>query len=1112
MKCIVCLVCLLSLCAFSESKRFRVVWQDNPESEACVIWDQSNGSNPRLYYDKLDHGQNTGKYAFSSTPDKELDFRGMDNTYVYLKNLQPDTLYYFVVKDSNDTSERYFFRTAPATKKPFRFIQGGDSRNNRDVRQDGNRLVAKIRPLFVSFGGDMTSSGTSTQWKDWFSDWELSISDDGRITPIVPIRGNHEDSSEIPNLFGLHNRDAYYKITISDNLFCQYLLNSEINTEGSQKSWLESDLEANRGNVTFLSASYHKPMRPHVSSKSEGDDVYDAWADIFYDYRFDLLAENDSHCVKRTKRVKPSNSSGSDEGFIQAADGFVMIGEGCWGAPLRSGSDTKDWTLDSGSFNSFDMVDVHLNKIEIRTIDFSNESSVDALTSLDDTFEIPRNLKVWQASGGAVQTIEARDRGNEAPPTSNTIVFDKGSEWIYYDEQNGPAADWKEMSFDDSSWLRGDAELGFGDGDESTVLDFGGDSSNKTATYYFRKNFSLKSVDASTTLTMNLTYDDGCVIYVNGQEVKRVNMPSGAISHSTFAASTVGNNAETSLAIDSDFLNPGTNTIAVEVHNRSLTSSDISFDAKLSSNQDNVGVPDSGVSNQVFGYNSSWNFYDKASAPNSNWKNTNYDDSTWDSGDAELGFGDGDESTVLDYGGDSKNKTISYYFRKDFFLNSVDEQSKLTLDLIYDDGCVIYVNGQEVERVNMPSGTITHTTFAASTVNNNASTSVTVNSSFLLVGKNTIAIEVHNRSLTSSDISLNAKLSSNQFNTGEPKPPTETTVFDYDSQWIYYDKVEAPGNGWHQLSFDDSQWQNGNAELGFGDGDENTVLDFGGDSRNKTATYYFRKYFALTSVDSSSFLTLNLIYDDGCVIYVNGQEVERVNMPSGTITHTTFAASTVNNNASTSAIIPASFLESGINIIAIEMHNRSKGSSDISLNAQLISNQDNIGVLQDELFTNESKWSYYDDLVAPPGNWSSLSFDDSDWSEGNGQLGFGDGDENTVLDFGGDSSNKTAAYYFRRNFTLWDVEQVDSCSLDITFDDGCIIYINGQEVKRINMPTGDVSHTTFASGSSGDNALSRITVPLSTLKEGVNSIAVEVHNRSKRSSDISFDASLSITK
>lgn len=559
------------------TSRYRVVWQENPHTTAKVIWDQLSGQNPTIHYGKLDHGQKSNLYKNSKPANKHLAYKGMHNQSVRLTNLEPDTNYYFVITDTDSTSKRFFFKTAPAKPHPFKFVQGGDSRNNRNVRQNGNLLVAKIRPLFVSFGGDMIASGNDIQWQAWLDDWQLTIATDGRITPIVPIRGNHESPNQIPKLFALDNYHAYYKLNIGGNHFAQYLLNSEIDTNGDQKNWLTNDLAENNGQVTFLSASYHKPMRPHVSKKVEGNYVYDSWAQIFFNHRFDLLCENDSHCVKRTVPIKPSKAPGNDIGFTPDPEGYTVIGEGGWGAPLRPGSDTKSWTQDSSSFNHFDIITVKLDKLEIRTLNFKGSENASALTELDSPTDLPNGLNFWNPKGGTVKILKARKR--TATPQPTIIAFQ--SEWKYSDGPTYPNKNWITRDFDDSSWKSGKAELGYGDKDETTTLNYGTDKSNKPISYYFRKKFTLKSLKNINALSLNLSYDDGAIVYLNGKEVSRVNLPKGDITPTTLAPTTVINETLANIPIHKNFLVKGHNTLAIAVHNRSKDSSDISFDAEL---------------------------------------------------------------------------------------------------------------------------------------------------------------------------------------------------------------------------------------------------------------------------------------------------------------------------------------------------------------------------------------------------------------------------------------------------------------------------------------------------------------------------------------------------
>lgn len=167
------------------------------------------------------------------------------------------------------------------------------------------------------------------------------------------------------------------------------------------------------------------------------------------------------------------------------------------------------------------------------------------------------------------------------PMLGQTTLFDFGSNWNYYDNQNEPsdqgATDWNDVAYDDSSWSSGNAHLGYGDGDETTTIN------PNTYTVYVRHSFNVPDPSAYSSLNLDLVYDDGAVVYLNGSEVWRVNMPAGPISYNTFTPSTASDNSNISTTI-ADALITGTNVLAVEVHQRSSTSSDISFDFKLSGN------------------------------------------------------------------------------------------------------------------------------------------------------------------------------------------------------------------------------------------------------------------------------------------------------------------------------------------------------------------------------------------------------------------------------------------------------------------------------------------------------------------------------------------------
>ncbi|MHA7057701.1 fibronectin type III domain-containing protein [Aquimarina sp. M1] len=422
---------------YGSNDKYRLTLRDNPATSVVIGWNQISGSNPTVYYGTTDYGTDHSNYPNSKSPDRTVSYKGMNNTFARLTGLQPDTAYYFVVKDSQGTSDRFWFKTAPADKSRLSFIAGGDSRNNRTPRQNANRLVAKLKPHAVLFGGDMTDNDTNSQWQTWFNDWQLTTAPDGRMFPVVATRGNHEDNNNsVYNLFDTPSSSVYYALTFGDDLIRTYTLNTEISISGNQTTWLQNDLNANTG-VIWKIAQYHKPMRPHVSYKSEGNSQYNNWAQLFYDKGVKLVIECDAHTVKTTWPVRPGTGSGSDEGFIRDdQNGTVYAGEGCWGAPLRSNNDNKTWTRNSARFNQFKWIFVDEDKIETRTIKVDNAPQVGSVSN-NNVFQIPSNLDIWNPSNGSVVTINKGTTVDPDPDNGSIEVsISTGSDDVE-ERQNG---------------------------------------------------------------------------------------------------------------------------------------------------------------------------------------------------------------------------------------------------------------------------------------------------------------------------------------------------------------------------------------------------------------------------------------------------------------------------------------------------------------------------------------------------------------------------------------------------------------------------------------------------------------------------------------------------
>ena len=164
--------------------------------------------------------------------------------------------------------------------------------------------------------------------------------------------------------------------------------------------------------------------------------------------------------------------------------------------------------------------------------------------------------------------------------TRQTLVS-RGAVWKYLDDGSDQRTSWRDREFDDSQWRSGPAPFGYGD-QVATRVSYGSNADRKHVTTYFRHNF--KSQRKYSDLYVHVRRDDGVVIYINGTEVTRSNMPQGSITSDTLAASVFTGSRETmyyTIQIRAAVV-AGENVIAAELHQGERLSSDLVFDLELS--------------------------------------------------------------------------------------------------------------------------------------------------------------------------------------------------------------------------------------------------------------------------------------------------------------------------------------------------------------------------------------------------------------------------------------------------------------------------------------------------------------------------------------------------
>ncbi len=168
----------------------------------------------------------------------------------------------------------------------------------------------------------------------------------------------------------------------------------------------------------------------------------------------------------------------------------------------------------------------------------------------------------------------------------------------------------------------------------------------------------------------------------------------------------------------------------------------------------------------------------------------------------------------------------------------------------------------------------------------------------------------------------------------EPQVVVDTTNLAYTSDrvWKYYTAPAGiDGTSWQGKIFTDTKWKTGSGRMGYNDKTDNEGYDTpieSGEKGDHYATVYFRSKFNIDDVSSISAIVARITFDDGYAFYVNGREIRRSNLPEAK--PTAFIGQYANDSTEV-VIIPSSWLKSGENIFAIELHQHEATSSDVTL-------------------------------------------------------------------------------------------------------------------------------------------------------------------------------------
>ncbi|PJJ72439.1 hypothetical protein CLV46_2011 [Diaminobutyricimonas aerilata] len=329
--------------------------------------------------------------------------------------------------------------------------------------------------------------------------------------------------------------------------------------------WTQGDKMNLIGAWDAASGAYQQQFSPIVQSRRG----FGAWA-LFQDSRGTLWAGGDF-----SDSVRAGEANQWSGGFIRfrARDTAAPTTPGSAAiTPLSPSSARLSWTGSSD--------DRGVARYEVL-----RDARVIATTNAT-TFDVPIGdapqryfVRAVDAAGNRSATTAALVA---APPSESELTLVAlASTWSWRYDSTAWPTDWRTPAFDASAWNTGPAPLGFGSASLGTDI-AAGLATPKPLSAQFRHSFELDDPATVTNAVIRVRADDGVVVYVNGQEVGRTNLPTGTLTQNTYATAaprttTAAANAQV-FAVPSNLLVDGTNVIAVSTHLNYRSTPDVSFD------------------------------------------------------------------------------------------------------------------------------------------------------------------------------------------------------------------------------------------------------------------------------------------------------------------------------------------------------------------------------------------------------------------------------------------------------------------------------------------------------------------------------------------------------
>ena len=507
---------------------------------------------------------------------------------------------------------------------------------------------------------------------------------------------------------------------------------------------------------------------------------------------------------------------------------------------------------------------------------------------------------------------------------------------------------WAQIEFDDAGWKRGRNGAGYerNSGYQSIIssrLNFGEELYNKNESLYLRYSFDVDQSSVIDKLMLRMKFDDGFIAYLNGNRVTSANAPLNARWDS---GATALHDDQLALEFQSfdissqkKYLRDGENILSIHGLNFGATSSDMLILCELVYSIEKnsemivpICEPPSERTAESIMLNGRLSNSSSKVDVYFVWGKTDGgpDKNNWDRYERIEPNIDGEYRYLVD----GLPAGESLYYR--LYVNglngliwSKDTQKTSTLAegviVARPDEYNIFMD-EELRLTKLEEGVLVNDVGVTKGANpipltqpSHGSLNFNSNGSFSYFPK---------EGYIGADYFLyRFDGAENLYNSGA----LQKTIVSVGGDWRYYDKSTAPNRNWLNNPFDDSGWSRGQGLLGYGNGNEVTEISFGTNADRKNVTAYFRQAFQIVDKELIEKVIFKLLRDDAAAVYLNGREIYRDKNLSKTARHTTMASSSIVDETAYAIFeVNANSLFEGENVIAAEVHQASRSSSDLS--------------------------------------------------------------------------------------------------------------------------------------------------------------------------------------